>query len=620
MSNPILIHISDLHISDHTNKLGNKPNKHSLLTSNYSDPSNLTFIEKFIAKIKSEYQNNKKLLLITGDISNVGENIEFNAGEKFVKKIIEDLSINSEDVCIVPGDHDIHRESISKVFRDDLSLQKEPYELVEEKLSNFSVFYNNTVGEDFLAKNVIFKIIKLSENTIFLGLNSNYKVGNNPANGYINVEQFKNELEEIKSSNLNVKNFILAFHHNISGNYEDKISGQWDRENRSDIIYAFESNDVKLILYGNEHTPKSCKLDSTNIYISDSGALSSTNPLGTFKCYEYIEEESKQYLKNVLFTLTKHNNVTETSGGDWITINPSSQRHNEEDEFIILDNTNNTAELESELEIPEAQSIDSIGISTSDVTVQLKDNNPIIVYNGEYSDSIYEIIKKKKLFQSGHFHWSETSRAHNWIDITKLLEDRDDLFTVKSAVIDVIETFELNKDCDLIIGLGYEGNIISSKAAIKYNIPYSSLPYSYRYNDHHKFEKQLYYRNEDKKFKNVMIITDVVNDGRTIRKLMKKDTREQIFFDNVEKVTVVSLFYSGDRPLNFDVLNTKGKDFPKDYDWENDYKDVDNIDYYTVATLKVEKCPYNNSNYETDCLIYKDKLDCVHLFYDKSKA
>jgi pyrimidine operon attenuation protein/uracil phosphoribosyltransferase len=177
----------------------------------------------------------------------------------------------------------------------------------------------------------------------------------------------------------------------------------------------------------------------------------------------------------------------------------------------------------------------------------------------------------------------------------------------------------LHKDCDLIIGLGYEGNIISSKVSIKYNIPYSSLPYSYRYNDHHKFEKQLYFENTDGKYKKVLIITDVVNDGRTIRKLIKKDNREKIFFENVEKINVVSLFYSGDRPLNIDVLNTKGKSFSKDYDLENDYPDVDNIDYYTVAKLKVEKCPYSNGDYKEACLIYKDKLDCVHLFYDEEK-
>ncbi|WDT67884.1 hypothetical protein [Cloacibacterium sp. TD35] len=101
--------------------------------------------------------------------------------------------------------------------------------------------------------------------------------------------------------------------------------------------------------------------------------------------------------------------------------------------------------------------------------------------------------------------------------------------------------------------------------------------------------------------------------------MIKKDNREKNFFENVEKINVVSLFYSGDRPLNIDVLNTKGKSFSKDYDLENDYPDVDNIDYYTVAKLKVEKCPYSNGDYKEACLIYKDKLDCVHLFYDEEK-
>lgn len=110
-----------------------------------------------------------------------------------------------------------------------------------------------------------------------------------------------------------------------------------------------------------------------------------------------------------------------------------------------------------------------------------------------------------------------------------------------------------------------------------------------------------------------------MNDGRTIRKLIKKENREKKFFENIEKINVVSIFYSGERPLNVDVLNTKDKKFSDDYDWENDYPDVDNIDYYTVAKLKVEKCPCSNAEYKEACLIYKDKLDCVHLFYDENK-
>jgi len=615
MSNPILIHISDLHISDHTGNFNNK-NESSFLSSDITCQKNISFIDKFISTIKNDFVENEKFLLITGDISNIAEKNEFEAAASYISKITNELSISKDKIIIVPGDHDVHRDSIRNLLRDNSNATSE--EINKAKFSNFSEFYFKIKEEEFCSNSIVIAQIEISPSILLLGLNSNLYIDQHGGFGKIDPTGLDGELKRIKDENEG-KEVFLAFHHNISGMYENVISGQWEIENRKYIIEKINKHKLKILLYGNEHTPRSSKLEDM-FYICEAGAVSGKKPLGTFRCYEIIESTEKLILKNNLFQLSSLDTVYETNGGVWNPIHPPSRFTTECDEFIILDNTNNTAQLEPELEIPEAESVDSIDISTSDLTVQNSDDNPIIVYDGEYSESIYEIIKKKKLFQSGHFHWSETSRAHNWIDITKLLEDRDDLFTVKSAVIDVIETFELNKDCDLIIGLGYEGNIISSKAAIKYNIPYSSLPYSYRYNDHHKFEKQLYYENEEKKFKNVMIITDVVNDGRTIRKLMKKDTREQIFFDNVDKVTVVSLFYSGDRPLNFDVLNTKGKIFPEDYDWENDYEDVDKINYYTVATLKVEKCPYNNSNYETDCLIYKDKLDCVHLFYDKSKT
>ncbi len=91
-----------------------------------------------------------------------------------------------------------------------------------------------------------------------------------------------------------------------------------------------------------------------------------------------------------------------------------------------------------------------------------------------------------------------------------------------NAIIDVVDRFNLADNASLIIGLGYGGNIIFGKASItQLNIisPYTSLPYSYRYNDHHDYEKKLNFDNGAGDFKKVIIISDVVNDGRTIRKL-----------------------------------------------------------------------------------------------------
>ena len=54
-------------------------------------------------------------------------------------------------------------------------------------------------------------------------------------------------------------------------------------------------------------------------------------------------------------------------------------------------------------------------------------------------------------------------------------------------------------------------------------------------------------------------------------------------------------------------------------DFYNLFEDLD-LTSSKLGKTEVEKCPYNNSNYKTECLIYKDKLDCVHLFYDEDKA
>jgi orotate phosphoribosyltransferase len=229
--------------------------------------------------------------------------------------------------------------------------------------------------------------------------------------------------------------------------------------------------------------------------------------------------------------------------------------------------------------------------------------------NSLISDRLYTIVKEKKLFHSGHFHWSETSRAHNWIDVSKLLEEHETLYFVQNAIIDIIEKFNLAENCSLVVGLGYEGNIIASKAAIRYNISYSSLPYSYRYEDHHDYENKLNYDNSAGSYKHIIIITDVVNDGRTIRKLVYE--REKDFFKNVEKIIVLSLFYTGHQEIDKNILNFDK--LPAGYDLQNDYK-VNNIEYYTVKSLRVEKCPYGD-NYREECFIYKDGLSCVHMFY-----
>ena len=559
--------------------------------------------------INYKFPQNPKILLITGDITNAAEQREFNIAEKYIRLFSKELNIDPTHILLIPGDHDIHRETIKFAMRKPENENKEGFQLSEDKYMNFSCFlYNKIYNKKFEYNKIIFDIKEVGKKIIILCVNSNYKVGEKSAFGYIDIEKCENEISEVKKKYPD-KHILLAFHHNISGIYEDKLSGQWDVANRANLIHWLERNQVKCIFYGNEHTCRSSKLDSTEIYISDAGSGSSKAPLSTFKCYEIEETNTSIKIINHLFSLLQSNATTEAGYGDWTEIIPPSNKKEEKDSFLIYTQKDIVVDDRFE-QLPNSSSTESQTVNLE--KVEKKDS--LIYYNNTYSDRLYEIIKSKKIFYSGHFHWSETSRALNWIDTSKILEDKENLLFAKDAIIDIISNFKLSENCDLIIGLGYEGNMISTKASIKYNIPYTFLPYSYRYDDHNRFETRLNFSNENEAFKTVLIITDVVNEGRTIRKLIGK--REKSFFEKVEKIIVVSLIYTGkEETFNTQILNYNN--LPSNYDLEND-NEVNNIEYFSVLRLKVGKCPYKNA-YREECPIYKDKLNYIHCFYEEKK-
>lgn len=597
--NDIIIHISDLHITDVKETFGDM-NKYTWLSTANED-ENYAFVDRFITKIKEvSYRN--RYLVITGDITNIGEEVEFEVATKVLTKVIDDLEIKKENVLLIPGDHEINRHSIIDALKKPENKGKEGHLLGEAKYKYFLPFYKQIKGVEFDFKKLIFDKIVI-DRILLLGVNSNYKVGRGSSDGFLPIKEFDSEIAEILSTNPS-KELVLAFHHNISGTYEDKLTGQWEKGNRKDLVGILQKHGVKLVLHGNEHTPKSEKLDSTEIYVSDSGAFAGKEPPGSYKVYEIIASNNSIKLKNNIFQLRKVNAVNEPKTGVWTTL-LAREAGIELDSFDIYDGK--PEPIGDPIELPSGETELAIVSESTEELILPND----IYENTPAQNRLYQIVKQKKLFHTGHFHWSESSRAHNWIDVAKLLEDNQDLYFVKTAIVDVIKTKSLADNCDLIIGLGSDGNIISSKAAIHFAIPQASLPYSYRYDESHEYERQLNFDNESGDYKEVLIITDVINDGRTLRKLIGH--YEKDFFKNVQKINVIALFYTGQEILNSDILNFDR--LPEAHDKGGDCE-VNSIRFYAIKQLRVEKCPYG-SNYRDDCFIYKDELSCVHLFYNE---
>jgi orotate phosphoribosyltransferase len=228
----------------------------------------------------------------------------------------------------------------------------------------------------------------------------------------------------------------------------------------------------------------------------------------------------------------------------------------------------------------------------------------------DFQKEMMSIIRSEHLYHPGHFHWGKSSRSHNWIDTISLLNDRKYIIKIQSKIRSLIKEIreKRNFKYDIIIGIGMEGNIMSTQLLLE-DIPYAYLPYTYRYDEFNDFEKSVCLSNSDDKYKNVLIITDVVNKGRMLRNLITE--KEEDFFADVEHIHVVSLFYTGQIENNRKQKNTK-------IIMPDGLKDITKkIEFYPLLQLEVGKCPYGDEEFEEQCTIYKNHLCEVYKFYNE---
>lgn len=595
-----IIHISDLHVSTHLDPNGdvNSTNILSYFITSQTDKSD-AFLESIFKIIKSDFANTDFYLLITGDLSDKAKIDEFTEVSRILNKFSNSLNISKEKILIIPGDHDVNWVDCSSAHENNNPINKKSYEFHDEKFKKYNDFYTKFFENEnlkFNANSAICGEINISTNIMIVGLNSNFKIGAMSGEGYIEIETLKIEFENLLQKNIG-KEIFVAFHHNMEAKYQKGGLGNWNSTNLTLIKEYLQNKDVKVFFYGNEHTSFSIEEDGI-LYQSAVGTLSKKHidvSINSFKIYELDEVDGFAININ-LYNYQPQNSEEIISTGYWQKIDNSSQ---EKKSFIIKAKSSKIKEEKKS------------NYSVNKKSDQKKINNEYIYEEQiNYSESLFKLVKDKKIFHSGHFHWSETSRAHNWIDVTKILNNYQDLAFAKNAIQDLVSK-NLGENFDIIIGLGIEGNILATDLSIKKDKPYLFLPYSYRYEDHNKFEQEIFFEN-DGKYKSVLIITDVVNNGRTIRKLIHKEGRAVDFFKKVEKINVVSLFYTGEElNLTANILNLTEK-------ITGDHIE-DRIDYYFVTHMKVEPCPYGE-NYKTACLIMNNPgLGCIHKFYNDKK-
>ena len=608
----IFVHISDMHVAEceHPGRVPNSRAKQTHLTAPPKDDGK-NYIESICKIIKDNYKNSEYYLLVSGDIADSAEQKEYEAAKSYLEIIFKELDIDKKRILLVPGNHDINRGDCMAQAKTKDSCNA--YDC-NDKYNCFAEFYQQLLSKPFPQDEAIVDHLVIeSDRLLFVGINTNFHIDYKGGEGYVDIDKLDRKMKELEKYNSTYTKIAL-FHHNIYSYYKNNSSslGNFDEDNRNRFLGRLMENGFRCVFSGNEHTPSSENNENdhnendhnekSDIYYSDAGSLGLkartdpvTNdfivPLPSFKLYILEKNDKGETIFKDIVYRHKNDNHKKKPAGSWVC---------ESEDEIVLRGPVATKTLPSV-----KGSLPAHSDSDEDHTKKAlfsssaeKENNP----ETPFQKDLLKIIKKNGLYHQGHFHWGKSSRSHNWIDTVTLLGNNEN----KKKILDEIDRYIKDKgiDYDIVIGIGIEGNILSSRLLLK-DKDYTYIPYAYRYDDATKYEQAMHVQPHN--YKNALIITDVVFSGNTLRTLLEE--KEHDFFKNkVEHVDILSLFYTASE----DDLKKGGP-----------LKELgcigDKVAFHYLSHLEVGRCIYEDGGYKRNCPNYKNHLCEVLRFYNENE-
>ncbi|AIF53523.1 metallophosphoesterase [Pelosinus sp. UFO1] len=567
-----ILHISDLHLTEFNPGNGRIPSR--TISKQY-------YIEQFIHDTKEklhDWDAELKKVVVTGDLANEGSRDDYEIVFKELTKLKEGFNLESQDFIIVPGNHDIHRGKNSSVHQDSDAVPKpEPNQFHDAKFQYFIKFYNDFFGNDFEpCKPSIIPFEFDDKKIAFVCLNSNYKEScmSKDHYGYLNLE----DILKIESALLGeFKDYykVAVVHHNPNLDSAEKSIKNWD-----EVKGSLNSMGIFSFLCGHVHTSENLevKTTETNCFCSV-GSFAKEDPeiSNTSALLVYEKEESGV----LFFKLERLRYICDGNGlygkGAW---DIDTTKYNKDIKI-----GKHGVKVKQCVPIISARRPTDILPETTGVeqAFLVEERNEQRIY----SDEILSMVREKNAVLSGHFHWSDTSRSHGWIDTGSLLIEDRDIEIIGKAIFSVIKTKEVQFDG--IVGLGMEGNILGALVAAATNKPYTYIPVPYRkaYNEYELYAKV--------NSKRILLLADVISTASTITNIISNT--DYRFLSEAEELRVITLFFTGDEKRLKEL-----------------YEKFENLRIYAICNeIKFGHC----GKEPEECPIVKHKLEQIHEFYTK---
>lgn len=214
------IHLSDIHFSG----------KEEYAIKRMRD----TILEKIEEVCKGKHID---MVFITGDLAFQGGAYDSNL-KIFIEKLMEILTISSDELFMIPGNHDLCRSqmrtlTIEGARKENFKFEKDTIKQLQKDFKKYKTFYKKIKGEN---ADYIYKLIKKGKYNVFL-MNTAFTAGTDSDEGNLILEKdcFYDEIKLLKDQKCSVN--IAIGHHPISHFVEADRQKIWNLFNDCNIDF-----------------------------------------------------------------------------------------------------------------------------------------------------------------------------------------------------------------------------------------------------------------------------------------------------------------------------------------------------------------------------------------------
>jgi len=249
----LILHLSDIHFA-----LGSNRKKHVWRTEKEANDQGRTLVEAIDAALKGKRIG---LLLITGDLTFIGSEEEFNEALASIRLLLGIFNLSADQVVIIPGNHDI-RWTNDTEYKDDSEVVNAPptaranYARFYEQLYRHAPNEQLSMGRRFLLPNgMSIEICALNSSSLETGRQFLAGVGrvNEAA-----VEDIANELRWKDRSAASMAIRILMIHHHLALTEDLEPTAGYPRGfglalDAPRILRMAAAFGIQLALHGHKH-------------------------------------------------------------------------------------------------------------------------------------------------------------------------------------------------------------------------------------------------------------------------------------------------------------------------------------------------------------------------------